>query len=471
MKANPSLFRVAVAVAAIISIAEAKNADVYLTAKDSGERLTKTETLTFGASGAMNEKHQRVFVDASKSFQTIVGIGGALTDAAAETYAKLPEAKREEIIRDYYDAEKGIGYTLGRTNIHSCDFSSDMYTYVADGDTSLKSFSIAHDEKYRLPLIKAAIAAAGGKLTLFASPWSPPAWMKDNHNMLHGGKLLPEYRDTWAHYVAAFLQAYRKAGVPIWGITVQNEPMAVQTWESCVFTGEDERDYVRDHLGPTLASTGLGDVKIIVWDHNRTWMYERARAVLDDPAAAKYVWGVGFHWYVEDGFDNTRLVKQAFPSTHLLFTEGCNYPYDRTKLKDWNWGENYGHAMIADFNDGAEGWTDWNILLDEQGGPNHVANYCYAPIHADTKTGELMVMNSYYYIGHFSKFIRPGAKRIVSSSTTDVLATTAFQNTDGSIAVVVMNAGDKAQEFQLSLSGEAVATNSPAHSIMTLVIK
>jgi glucosylceramidase len=449
----------------------AQSADIYLTARDSGERLTKTATTPLAPAGASTEKQAVIIVDPAKSFQTIVGIGGALTDASAETYAKLPEAKRAEFIRAYYDPKDGIGYTLGRTNIHSCDFSSDMYTYVADGDTELKSFSVAHDEQFRIPLIRAALQAAGGKLTLFASPWSPPAWMKDNDNMLHGGKLKPEFRDTWARYVAAFVKTYEKAGIPIWGVTVQNEPMAVQKWESCVFSAEDERDFVRDHLGPVFAQSGLGDKKIIVWDHNRTWMYQRAQVILDDPAAAKYVWGVGFHWYVEDGYQNTRLVKQAYPQTHLLFTEGCNYPYERAKLGDWNWGEKYGEAMINDFNNGTEGWTDWNILLDEKGGPNHVANYCYAPVHADTKTGELIYMNSFYYIGHFSKFVRPGAKRIVSAATTDQLETTAFQNTDGSLAIVVMNSTEKAQKMKVVVGADALSSSSPPHSIMTVVVR
>jgi glucosylceramidase len=462
------------AVLAVILVASARaqqTVDIYVTAKDSADRLRKTATLALADGGAQTEKQQSVFVDPTKTFQTLIGIGGALTDAAAETLAKLPEAKRAELIRAYYDPKDGLGYSLGRTNIHSCDFSSEMYTYVADGDRDLKTFSLAHDEKFRLPLIKAAIAATGGKLTMFASPWSPPAWMKDNNDMLHGGKLKPEFRETWARYVSTFIKSYEKAGVPIWGLTVQNEPMAVQKWESCVYTAEEERDFVRDFLGPILEKNGQGGKKIIIWDHNRTWMYQRAQVALDDAKAAKYIWGVGFHWYVNDTFDNARLVKEAFPSTHLLFTEACNYPYDRTKLNDWNWGENYGLSMIKDFNNGAEGWTDWNILLDERGGPNHVGNYCYAPVHADTQTGELMFMNSYYYIGHFSKFIRPGAKRIVSSSTLDRLITTAFRNPDGTLAVVVMNSSEQAQSFKLSLGTRAVTTESPAHSIMTLVVK
>lgn len=456
----------------LITVARAQSTvDIYVTARDSGERLAKTSSVPLAASESYTEKVQHVFVDPAKSFQTLIGIGGALTDAAAETYMKLPETKRQELIRAYYDADDGIGYTLGRTHINSCDFSSGSYTYVAENDRDLKTFSIAHDETARIPLIKAALAASKKQLTIFASPWSPPAWMKDNHDMLHGGKLLPDMREPWAKYFVAFIKAYEKAGIPIWGVTVQNEPMAVQKWESCVFTGAEEKDFVRDFLGPLFAREGLGQKKIVIWDHNRTWIYPRAQAAFDDPAAAKYIWGVGFHWYVDDAFDNVRRVKESFPQAHLLFTEACNYPYDRAKLKDWNWGENYGRSMIHDFNNGAEGWTDWNILLDETGGPNHVGNFCYAPVHADTQTGELMYSNSYYYIGHFSKFIRPGAKRIIASSTIDRLLATAFRNTDGSIAVVVMNSSDEAQPFQLTIGEKSARTNSPAHSIVTLVMK
>jgi glucosylceramidase len=343
---------------------------------------------------------------------------------------------------------------------------------VTDGDKDLKTFSIAHDEQFRLPLIKDAIAAAGGKLTLFVSPWSPPAWMKDNKDMLHGGKLLPEFADSWARYFAAFIKAYEKAGVPVWGLTVQNEPMAIQKWESCFFTAEEERDFVRDHLGPVLAQSGLGAKKIIAWDHNRTLMYERARVMLDDPAAAKYIWGVGFHWYANDSYDNVRLVHETYPQAHLLLTEACLYPWDRTKLGEWHWGESYGTSMLRDLNNGADGWTDWNILLDETGGPNHVQNFCYAPVHADTQTGELMFMNSFYYIGHFSKFIRPGAQRVVSSATIDTIQTTAFRNPDGSLAVVVLNTTDKEQPFTLSVGAAGGANSiSPAHSIITLVVR
>ena len=448
-----------------------KDVAVYLTAKDGGQRLARTGDISFFDLGQSLEGPNFIFVDSSKTFQTVLGIGGALTDASAETLYKLPKDKQHEILTAYYDPEKGIGYSLGRTHIHSCDFSSESYTYVEAGDQELKSFNIEHDLKYRIPLIKEAMKTAGKSFTLFVSPWSPPSWMKSNNDMLHGGKLKPEYYDAWAKYFVKFINAYEKNGVPIWGLTVQNEPLAVQTWESCIYSAQEERDFVKNHLGPVLEAAGLQDKKIIIWDHNRDFLYERARVVLDDPAAAKYVWGVGYHWYVGDHFDNVKRVHEAYPKANLLFTEGCHGYFDARRINEWAWGELYAKSMIQDFNNGAVGWTDWNILLDERGGPNHVNNFCFAPIHADTKTGVLSYMNSYYYIGHFSKFARPGAKRIISSSTSDDLLTTAFLNEDGKVAVVVMNSSGKEYPFLLCMRGKAAKTVSPAHSILTLVFR
>lgn len=444
---------------------------VYITAKGTRQKLSRAGDLSFQPMPQPDEKQLTIFIDPSKTFQTILGIGGALTDASAETFYKLPKDKQQEILRAYFDPEKGIGYSLGRTHIHSCDFSSESYTYVQDDDKDLMSFDIRHDLKYRIPFIKEVLTTAGAdNFTLFASPWSPPAWMKDNDDMLHGGKLKPEFYGAWANYCAKFIKAYESQGIPIWGMTVQNEPMATQTWESCIYTAEEERDFVKDYLGPTFAKDGLQKKNIVIWDHNRGMIYQRAKVVLDDPEAAKYVWGVAYHWYVGDDFDNVRYVQQAFPATHLLFTEGCNGPFDSTAMDDWKWGEKYGKSMINDFNNGAVGWTDWNVLLDQEGGPNHVRNFCFAPIHGDTKTGELHYMNSYYYIGHFSKFVRPGARHIISSSTSDNLIATAFSNTNHDIVVVVMNSSETNQPFYLWLNEKAAKSESPAHSIMTFVI-
>ena len=456
--------------------AAGKTARVYATVAGTAQRLTAGEALPFAPAGQPVETQVCVFVDPGHRFQTMLGIGGALTDASAETFAKLPKPQQQEFLKAYYSPTAGIGYTLARTNIHSCDFSSESYTYVADKDAALKTFSVQHDEQFRIPFIKQIMAAAGGKLTLFASPWSPPGWMKTNGEMLHGGKLLPQYRQTWADYYVKFIKTYEQLGIPIWGLSVQNEPMATQTWESCVFTGDEERDFIKTYLGPTLAKSGLGGKKLIAWDHNRDLVYQRARAVLDDPQAAKYVWGIGYHWYETwTGssmlFDNVRRVHEAFPDKNLIFTEGCAESFDPTRIDAWALGEKYGMSMIGDFNAGTVGWTDWNVLLDETGGPNHVGNFCFAPLIADTKSGKLLYTNAYYYIGHFSKFIRPGAQRIAATANRDVLQTTAFRNSDGSVAVVVMNQTDKPLDFQLWITGQAAKTTAAAHSIMTLVVQ
>ena len=444
---------------------------VYTTAENTEFRLTATDTLTLTEFGQPVERDACVFIDPTHRFQTFLGIGGAITDASAETLAKLPEEKQQQVMRSYFDAKEGIGYTLVRTHIHSCDFSPEMYNYIEEKDSTLKTFSIAHDEQFRIPMIKEAMKVAGGKITFYASPWSPPAWMKDNNNMLRGGKLLKKYYQSWANYYVKFIKAYEKAGVPVWGLTIQNEPMAAPRWESCVYTAEEEKDFLKNYLGPTLAKNGLGKKKIVIWDHNRNLMYQRASTILNDPAAAKYVWGTGFHWYSGDNFENVKRVAEAFPGKELLFTEGCAERFNKERINDWRWGEIYGRSMVHDFNNGAAGWTDWNILLDERGGPNHVRNFCYAPVHGNTETGELIYMNSFYYIGHFSKFIRPGAQRISCSSNRDQLLATAFQNTDGTIAVVVMNSSEDKINYRLWLNGKAVQVNSLPHSIATLVVK
>ena len=449
-------------------------AQVFTTADKTDYRISPTGTLTFKPMGQPLETQICVFVDPGRTFQTVLGVGGALTDAAAETFAKLPKPKQQELLDAYFDRDKGIAYTLARTNIHSCDFSSVSYTYVDEGDKELKSFSVEHDRKFRIPFIKQAIATAGGRLNIFASPWSPPAFMKDNNNMLRGGKLKPEFYQSWANYFVKFIRAYEKEGVPIWGVSIQNEPMATQKWESCIYSAEAERDFLKNHLGPTIKKEGLGAKKIIIWDHNRDLIYQRVKTILTDAKAAQYVWGIGYHWYEpwsggEPMFDNVKLVSEAFPEKHLLFTEGCADAYTPERLKDWKLGELYGRSMINDFNSGTVGWTDWNVLLDETGGPNHVQNFCFAPVHADTRTGELIYTNSYYYIGHFSKFVQPGAKRIAASPSRSGLLATGFVNPDGKKAIVVMNKGDQKISYFLWLDGQAAEVESLPHSIQTLV--
>lgn len=451
-----------------------KKSTVFTTASNTDLRLEKHKTLAFEPAEQPLESEVSIFVNPHKTFQTFLGIGGAITDASAEIFAHLPADKQEELLTAYYDTEKGIGYSLCRTPIHSCDFSSESYTYIEEGDKELKTFSIERDLQYKIPMIKKAIEAAGGQLMLYASPWSPPAFMKDNNNVLKGGKLLPEYYDAWALYYTKFIKAYEREGMPIWGITIQNEPMAIQRWESCIYTAEEERDFLKNHLGPTMEKEGLGDKNIVVWDHNRDLINHRANVIFEDHEAAKYAWGIGFHWYETWAggvpmFTNLGNIKESFPTKNLLFTEGCQERFDPQKYQFWKHAERYGRSIINDFNQGTVGWTDWNILLDQNGGPNHVGNFCFAPIHGDTDQGELIYTPTYYYIGHFSKFIRPEAKRVSTVSSRSHLLSTSFLNENSSLITVVMNQSDQEINYKLYIESEAVTLTILPHAIQTIV--
>jgi len=461
--------------APVDSIQVESNIGVYTTESQSNIKLAKSNIVpTFTSIQQPKEVHSGIFVNPKVTFQTFVGIGAALTDAAAETFYKLNKDQQEIFLDSYFSKDKGIGYTLVRTIIHSCDFSTESYTYIEEGDESLESFSIERDLKHRIPFTKRVLDVATKDIVVYASPWSPPAFMKTNNNMLQGGKLKKEYYPAWANYFAKFIKAYENEGIPIWGLTIQNEPMAVQRWESCIYTAEEERDFLKYHLGPTLEREGLQDKKIIVWDHNRDLLFDRASVILNDPEANKYVWGTGFHWYEDwkDGkpmFNNVGNVATAFPDKKLIFTEGCNEGFDINRIQDPKLPERYAKAMINDFNNGTVAWTDWNILLNEYGGPNHVGNFCFAPVHGDTSSGELLFTNSYYYIGHFSKFIRPGAKRVSSGTTSNRISSTSFMNQDGSLVVIALNEEEEAVDYFLTIGDKSTQLKIPKHSIQTIV--
>ena len=459
----------------IDSIQVESNIRVYTTESQSNIKLAKSNIVpTFTSIQQPKEVHSGIFVNPKVTFQTFVGIGAALTDAAAETFYKLNKDQQEIFLESYFSKDKGIGYTLVRTIIHSCDFSTESYTYIEEGDESLESFSIERDLKHRIPFTKRVLDVATKDIVVYASPWSPPAFMKTNNNMLQGGKLKKEHYAVWANYFAKFIKAYENEGIPIWGLTIQNEPMAVQRWESCIYTAEEERDFLKYHLGPTLEREGLQDKKIIVWDHNRDLLFDRASVILNDPEANKYVWGTGFHWYEDwkDGkpmFNNVGKVATAFPDKKLIFTEGCNEGFDINRIQDPKLPERYAKAMINDFNNGTVAWTDWNILLNEYGGPNHVGNFCFAPVHGDTSSGELLFTNSYYYSGHFSKFIRPGAKRVSTGTTSNRISSTSFMNQDGSLVVIALNEEEEAVDYFLTIGDKSTQLKIPKHSIQTIV--
>jgi len=450
-----------------------ESATIFTTAKDSGLRLALSNDVTFREATQPTENEISIFVNPRIRFQTMLGFGGAITDASSEVFAELSPAVQDEFLNAYYGVD-GLAYSLARTTIHSADFGSGSYTYIEEGDGELDTFSIEHDRQFRIPLIKRAIQAAGGELLLYASPWSPPAFMKDNKDMLHGGKLLPKYYQSWANYYTRFIKAYQQEGIPVWGITVQNEPMATQRWESSIYSAEEERDFLKFYLGPTMEKEGLGDKKIIVWDHNRDLIGNRANTIFGDPEASRYAWGIGYHWYeVWTGSDakhsNLRNVYESYPDKPILFTEGTIESFDAGRLQYWPNAERYANDMINDFNVGVVGWTDWNILLDENGGPNHVGNFCFAPIHADTKTGELIYTPTYFYLGHFSKFIKPGAKRVSTTVSQSFLLSASFVNPDGSFATVILNKTDNPISFNFYVGSQEAEWTIPARAIQTVV--
>ena len=440
----------------------------FLTSRDGTARLSEQPPLATGSDSA---GLPAVWVDTRCAFQTLEGLGAAFTEAAAVTWQALDEVQRAQMLHDCFGppSASGHGYSFCRVHMNSCDFALGNYAHVEQpGDVDLSSFSIDRDRQALLPFIQAALRVAAHPFKLLVSPWSPPGWMKDSGQMNLGGRLLPQYRDAWARCFVRFVQAYEAEGVPVWGVSVQNEPMATQRWDSCIYSAEEERDFVRDHLGPVLAAAGLGRIKIVIWDHNRDLMVERASVAYADPEAAKYIWGMGFHWYGEDHFDHVQLVHDAWPDKQLLFTEGCQEggPHHGA----WETGERYGRSMINDLNRWTVGWIDWNLLLDETGGPNHVGNLCSAPILADRNApGEraLRHQSSYFYIGHFARFIEPGARRVLCAGARQDLECTAFVNPDGSVATVVMNRTEQALRFELCIAGRRAVAELPARSIAT----
>lgn len=438
----------------------------YRTWRDNSDRLSQQALMKIQA---LDPDLASVWLEPRCTFQNIEGFGGAFTEASATVWQCLPPAQQTQVLRDYFSPSEGHGYTFCRVHMNSCDFALGNYAHVErHDDLLLESFSIERDHHALLPMIKAALQVAGQPIKLLVSPWSPPAWMKSNGQMNRGGKLLPQFANAWARCFVKFIQAYEAEGVPVWGVSVQNEPAAVQTWDSCIYSAEEERDFVRDHLGPEFHRAGMGHIAIVIWDHNRDLMVERAGTVYADAEAAKYVWGTGFHWYGENHFDHVQLVHDAWPDKKLLFTEGCQEggPHHGS----WALGERYARSIINDLNRWTVGWIDWNLLLDHSGGPNHVGNLCSAPMLATNDGTDVTLQSSYYYLGHFARFAKPGARRVLTAATREDLECTAFVNVDGSVVAVVMNRTDSEIPFNLRMAeGVQAQASLPAHAIATFV--
>ncbi|MCR4692687.1 MAG: glucosylceramidase [Firmicutes bacterium] len=398
-------------------------------------------------------------------YQEIKGFGGAFTEAASTTLDKLSKENRQKILKLYFDSKEGIGYNYGRVHINSCDFSLGNYACVENGDETLETFNIERDKQSIVPMIKDAMEY--GDIDIMPSPWSPPPYMKTNGQMNEGGKLKKEYYDLWSEYILKFIKKYKDEGINIGTISVQNEPKATQKWDSCVYSAEEERDFVKFHIGKKMADNGI---KVLFWDHNKERVIGRTKTVLGDKDAQKYIFGIAVHWYSGDHFEQLQMFHQLYPDKDIVFSEGC-YEYSRGASDTVKIGEKYAHDMIGNFNNYCNIFCDWNLILNEKGGPNHVGNFCDAPIMADTQNDKIYIHDSYYYIGHFSKYIKKGAKRIGSSRWSSIVETVSFKNPDGAIVTIVLNRTDNETEFCFFVNGEMIKAKAEAHSIATYIFE
>ena len=478
------------------SCRETKNisVEVYETSAQ-GNALKKMEAVSKA------ENPVTIKLNPEEKFQTITGFGGSFTEASAYLLNKLSKANRDKILNAYFSKE-GADYSLTRTHFNSCDFSLGNYAYAMKADDkNLDSFSIDADRSDLIPIIKDAMKISKDGFKLISSPWTAPPWMKDNNDW-RGGKLLPQYRQTWALYFEKYIKAYKKEGIDIWGVTVENEPLGNNNnWESMHYSPEEMTEFVKDFLGPHLEKNGLGSIKILGYDQNRGEELEKwANVMYKDEASSKYFDGMAVHWYAStyDYFPaSLQHTYKLAPQKYLINTEACvdaDVPhwkddnwYWSKEATDWGWdwaaeNEKYLHPkyvpvyryagdIIGCLNNRVDGWIDWNMALNKQGGPNWFKNWCTAPVIVDEEKDEVYFTPLYYTLAHFSKFIRPGAVRIGFENPDKDLMVTAAQNPDGSIAVIIFNPGEKEKSFSLALQKQNVKAIISAKAIQTIVIK
>jgi len=337
------------------------------------------------------------------------------------------------------------------------------------GDYNLTNFNTDHNQKYLFPFINKVLSSSVLPIKLFGTPWSPPAWMKSNHQMDGSGQpgLIqdPKIFASWALYLSKTVTVYKQMGITFWGLTIQNEPEFAAPWEACVYNAEQERDFLKNYLGPQLRKDHP-DLKIMIFDHNKDHVANWVSTISADPQAAQYFDGTGFHWYSGPQFENLAQAHKNAPNKFLLATEACRCP---PSLLNWSYGEDYGYDIIGDLNNWAVGWTDWNILLNTQGGPNHLQGFCDAPIIADTNAQKLTYEPSYYYMGQFSRFISSGSVVVNTAISGGNLWAVSAVTSDGKVVVVVQNRNNNAIQYTLQDGNRYANIMSPAHSIHTLV--
>ena len=440
-----------------------------------------------------------IVINSKKEFQTITGFGGAFTESSAYLLNKMSEEKRNEILEAYF-AKDGARYSLARTHMNSCDFSLNNYSYTpVAGDKNLDHFSIDQDKDDIIPMIKDAIAISEDGFKLFSSPWTASPWMKDNNSWV-GGKLLPQYYDTWALFFSKYVDAYNAEGIDIWGFTVENEPHGNgENWESMHYTPQEMTHFVQNFLGPKLEADGKGHLKILGYDQNREGIREWVDVMYKDEASSKYYDGTAIHWY-ESTYDyfpeELQYAHKKAPEKYLIQTEACvdaEVPvwkddkwYWKKEATDWgyDWREEdkkylhpkyspvnrYARDIIGCLNNWVDGWVDWNMVLDTKGGPNWANNWCIAPVIVDPEKDEVYYTPLYYVMTHFSKFIRPEAKVIEVKKSDEELMVAAAKNPDESIAVVIFNEGTTPKNFELTHNDLIKNISISPQAIQTIMI-
>ncbi len=408
-------------------------------------------------------------------FQTILGLGSSLEPATCYNLSLLPQDAQEDTIQKIVDPEIGTGMNLMRICIGTPDFTGDpWYTYndIPDGDTDpdLEHFSIDKDRAYIIPILKLALEK-NPDLLFYASPWSPPGWMTSTGDMI-GGHLLPEYYEVYANYFVKFIQAYRSEGIPIYAVTIQNEPGVDRsletdpTWHypSCHYNGEQEREFIKNHLGPAFKRSRI-DTEIWCYDHNFNEDptadgddpgISYPRAVMKDSQAARYVDGVAFHGYAGQPEGMTAFHRE-FPALPIYFTEGSTF------------GLKGASKIISYLKNFASSYNAWVTLLNDSGKPNNgpfKASRTLITLNSDKES--ISYHLDYYMYGHFMKFISRGAVRL-GSERTEGIDEIAFQNPDGSNVLVLINPNSEARRISVIAGKSKFTRNILPRSIETCI--
>ncbi|MFF1817816.1 glycoside hydrolase family 30 beta sandwich domain-containing protein [Kribbella sp. NPDC058245] len=432
---------------------------MWLTTADGSTLLARQADVTFGSATSGTT----IDVNPGTTYQTMDGFGAAFTDSSTWlTWNKQSSSQRDALLTKLFDRTNGIGLSLMRLPIGASDFTANSADYTFD-DTccDLNDFSINHDKAFTIPVLKAA-KAKNSSLELMASPWTPPAWMKTN-NSLYGGSLRTDRQSVFADYYVKYLQAYAAEGLPIYSLAIQNEPHNEAAYESMRMEPAQQADVIKNQLGPKLAANGLSP-KLVAWDHN--WNEANyATTVLNDAGAKQYLAGSAFHCYAGDVSAQT-AVHNAHPDKDIWFTECAGGDWAPNFGDNLKW--NLQNLIIGGTRNWAKGVLFWNLALDQNHGPtNGGCTDCRGVVTINSGTGNVSYNVEYYALGHASKFVVPGARRISSTTVAGSVETVAFRNPDNSVALIALNPSSSAKTFTVRYNGQSFNYTLPAGAVTT----